>query len=182
MSFTHNENFGIPANVKMGNVKYKMVGSYLNKDDFNFTSNPHSEADIIYIPAGVVPYNSNGHNFGAEYYNLLNKGKLCKAAGLTGAEKRACKKQIKIACKNRPLLGKQKKAAWDTCAASVQIGDQEVSQSQQELAALQSQEKSAGLSTGVKIGLGVGAFATSLLLMYVIVTATKKKPIPIPIQ
>ena len=99
------------------------------------------------------------------------KGKICKGQGLTGAEKRACKKAIKSVCGNKPLLRKDKKLAWEKCASSATVGESEVIDATKEEKTTTSKQ---GLTNNQKAGIAVGAVVGFGLLMLAVVSMTKK--------
>ena len=90
-----------------------------------------------------------------EFLAVAGKGKLCKAAGLTGVEKRACKKNIKNTCGRKPLFGRAKKEEWLKCAEGAVVTPEEAAKEAAEQLVPPSAERGAGLGTGATIMIGV---------------------------
>lgn len=105
------------------------------------------------------------------FFAAAGKGKQCKAAGLTGAEKRACKKNIKTTCGHKPLFGKAKKASWLTCSSGAIVTPEQAAQDAAEKLVPTSEDK--GLSTGAKVMLAVAIVGTLALITVAIIRSKK---------
>lgn len=112
---------------------------------------------------------SSKHNFS----NVAGKGKLCKGAGLSGAEKRACKKNIKATCGRKPMFGRAKKDKWATCAgANVVTPEQSAQETADKLVPTREDE---GLSTGAKVAIAFGAVGFLALVGFAVHNNRKAK-------
>jgi hypothetical protein len=169
--------------------RFDQIMSTLHKSEFsNFTSASASEVEII-NPRGIkrvqeeyMPLNELFQKFSHYKTGLPNedvfypfaKGKFCKSQGLTGAEKRACKKQIKMTCGNRPVFGRAKKEAWDRCVASATVTPQQAQQEEQMPSAPEQRKMSAGMQAVI----GVSAVVVFGALVYGITKMAGKKSQP----
>lgn len=115
---------------------------------------------------------SGKHSFS----NVSGKGKLCSAAGLTGAEKRACKKNIKTTCGHKPLFGSAKKQKWAQCAqGAVVTPEQSAKETADSLIPSSNERDVTGLSTGAKVMIAVGAIGFVTLVGFAIANKNKAK-------
>lgn len=151
---------------------------------------PSYKSDLIIYPPNRVqdeylPLNDNtrlpfshwksGLGNEQEFYPfIISKGKVCRGMGLSGTEKRACKKQIKSSCGNKPIFGRARKDEWTKCASSASISDSQITD-----AGKQEQEPATKtLSNNAKAGIAIGAIAGIGLLMWAVIAMTKPKVQP----
>ena len=129
------------------------------------------------LDSGKSNFNSNNSNdtvYGEEEFNnVAGKGKLCKAAGLTGSEKRACAKNIVAKCKKKPfcvgLLSrkcKDRKAKWEACASAQVVSPEQAAQDAAEK--LVPKTDDAGMGLGVKLMIGAAVVGTVALIGFAI--------------
>jgi hypothetical protein len=117
---------------------------------------------------------SNINASGDDFDNVAGKGKLCKGAGLSGAEKRACKKNIKTSCGRKPMFGRAKKEKWATCASANIVTPE---QSAQETAdKLVPTKEEGGLSTGAKVMIAVGTIGFLAFVGFAVASKKKAQP------
>lgn len=131
------------------------------------------------INRGTV--NSSKSNTG-DFSNIAGKKKLCKSAGLSGAEKKACMKNIRDTCGKKPsgFLGikgrrkKEKQAVWSKCANDAVVTPEESAQATAD--ALIPTREDSGLGTGAKIMIAVGAVGFIALVGFAIANKRKAQP------
>jgi len=155
------------------------------------TGSVYGNASQYYKPVFVTGYNpedpdeisvSKNRFFatGGEFSEVAGKGKLCKAAGLTGAEKKACTQNIKSKCGKKPFcVGlvsrncKAKKAKWETCASSQVVSPEQAAQDAAEK--LVPDTADSGMGIGVKLMIGAAALGTIALIGFAISNRMKAK-------
>ena len=108
-----------------------------------------------------------------EFLAAAGKGKLCKAAGLTGAEKRACKKNVKNICGRKPLFGRAKKEGWLKCAEGAVVTPEQAAKEAAEALVPPSEERK-GLGTGAIVMISVAALGFIALVGFAL--AGKRRP------
>jgi hypothetical protein len=115
-----------------------------------------------------------------EFFSVSGKGKLCKGAGLTGAEKRACKKNIKNTCRHKPLFGSAKKLKWSQCANGAVVTPEQSAKETADSLIPSTEKDAGGISTGAKVMIGVGVLGFLALVGFAV--ANKKKAQPAMMQ
>lgn len=106
---------------------------------------------------------------------MAGKGKLCKMSGLSGADKKSCKKNIKATCGRKPLFGRAKKDAWSKCASSAVVSPEQ--QAQEMAEKLVPTTKQSGMGTGAIVMIGVAVVGTLALVGFAIVNRKKVQPV-----
>jgi len=117
-----------------------------------------------------------------EFDNVAGKKKLCKSAGLSGAEKKACMKNIRDTCGKKPsgFLGikgrrkKEKQAVWSKCANDAVVTPEESAQETADK--LIPTREEAGLGTGAKVMIGVGVLGFLVLVGFAVANKRKAQP------
>ena len=115
-----------------------------------------------------------------DFENVAGKGKLCRQAGLTGAEKKACKQNIKTQCGKKPrgflgLKGARKRELqqkWEECARGMIVTPE---QAAEDIAERIVPEGVESLGMGAKVMLGVGIAGTIILIGFAVASKMKKK-------
>jgi hypothetical protein len=105
-----------------------------------------------------------------DYNEAAGKKKLCKAAGLTGAEKKACKKKIVSDCGHKGLFpSRVKKEKWLACANAIAISTEQSAKEAADELMSPSGEREIGLSTGAKFMIGATIIGAIALIGFTIV-------------
>lgn len=154
-------------------------GSLMVQDVYAINAKSSSNA-----PYEIMESRRYAKPFAAEgFENVAGKGKLCRQAGLTGAEKKACKQNIKNKCGKKPrgffgIKGSRKRELqekWSKCAQEMVVTPEEAAQDVAEKIVPEGIE---GLSTGAKVMLGVAVVGTLTLIGFAVAAKMKKKPAP----
>lgn len=146
-----------------GRLEYDIVkGGF-----FPFNSNQSKVANINLRQA--TPVLPSKFSDDTDFNNVAGKGKLCKAAGLTGADKSACKSSIIKKCGHQPfcppIFGSskcfKKRLDWEDCAKAVPVSAEQAVQTEAEKLIPNTPENT-DMSTGAKLMIGaavIGALA-----------------------
>jgi len=175
------EDFLLPSEPAIKLVPADAFDKMMARENFlDFTSSQNSEVETVdwnnppYEGEGDedldslnTPFNHwkpsvKGAIINDDFFAVAGRGKLCKGAGLTGAEKRACKKIIKSKCKGKPLFGRAKKEAWAKCAEEAVVTPEESAQEAAER--LVPDIEDTGMSMGAKIMIVVAGIGTIALI------------------
>jgi hypothetical protein len=129
---------------------------------------------------GFSGLHTSSNRAGSEFFPVAGKGKLCKGAGLTGVEKRACKKNIKNTCGRKPMFGSAKKLKWSQCANGAVVTPEQSAKETADSLIPSSEKDAGGMSTGAKVMIGVGVVGFLALVGFAV--ANKKKAQPAMVQ
>lgn len=102
--------------------------------------------------------------------------KRCSAAGLTGSERRACRKNIISKCGRKPL-NRIKKQAWGKCAEGIEIEDKDIEKAEQEIERLEREIEKTGLSIGAKFVIGTGIVLIVGVITFMALRRPKQTPV-----
>ena len=138
--------------------------SQIMTDDFFAISNLNSRKHDIAPPPSDNDFN-----------NIAGKGKLCKSAGLSGADKKSCKQNIKATCGRKPLFGRAKKDAWSKCASSAVVSPEQQAHEMAEKLVPTTRDGN-GIGTGAIVMIAVAVVGTLALVGFAIVNRKKAQP------
>jgi len=138
---------------------------------------PIIQDEFFAVTSGIRPTSfksGSTDNFSGDFNSVQGKGKLCKAGGLTGADKKACAKNIKAKCGKKPMFGKAKKEAWSQCASALVVTPEDAAAATAEKLIPTSDTDVEGMSTGAKVLISVAVIGTLALVGFAIMKSRKK--------